>query len=369
MVRATLAVGSSPTAKTTELARVVVRFAVGAPVAPLAEIVAPMAPEPFVPEVSAPVKLTTVMDDNTDCEKVAVTVTLVSAAVAKARQISAVPSCVLVRCTRTQVRLPPATPVTVVVVAVPLPEDTKASSSSLEEEVENAAVARVVAVAVPSAKTVWSTASPPGLRTLKRTPLLEIPPAAVTTTLPLVTPLGTWATMLVALQLVTVAGMVFRVTPPLPCEGPRFVPVMVNDEPNAPPAVGATEVMAGAAVTVNVTPALATPPAAVTTTLPVTAPVGTVATMLVGLHDDTVATTVPNLTLPLPCDGPKFAPVITTEVFTAPVTGVRLVMEGAGVPRGSTMVESKLPFSVPSTSSSPLNAVAEVAVRFTPVHR
>ncbi len=154
MVRATLAVGSSPTAKTTELARVVVSVAVGAPVAPLAETVAPMAPEPFVPEVSAPVKLTTVMDDNTDCEKVAVTVTLVRAAVAKARQISDVPGCVLVRCTRTQVRPPPATPVTVVVAAVPLPEDTKASSSSLAAEVENAAVARVVAVAVPSAKTV-----------------------------------------------------------------------------------------------------------------------------------------------------------------------------------------------------------------------
>src|SRR5258708_39568883 len=137
-----LGVGSAATAKTTELARVVVRFAVGAPVAPLAVTAAPIAPEPFVPEVSAPVKLTTVMDDNTDCEKVAVIVTLVRAAVAKARQISAVPSCVLVRCTRTQVRLPPATPVTVVVVAVPLPEDTKASSSSLGEEVGNAARSR-----------------------------------------------------------------------------------------------------------------------------------------------------------------------------------------------------------------------------------
>src|SRR5258708_23094703 len=186
MVRATLAVGSSPTAKATELARVVVSVAVGAPVAALAVTAAPIAAEPLVPEVSAPVKLTTVMDDNTDCEKVAVIVTLVRAAVAKARQISAVPSCVLVRCTRTHVRLPPATPVTVVVVAVPLPEDTKASSSSLEEEVENAAVARVAAGAVPSAKTVWPTASPPRLRTLKRTPLLEMPPAALTATHPLI---------------------------------------------------------------------------------------------------------------------------------------------------------------------------------------
>src|SRR5258708_3470648 len=178
-----------------------------------------------------------------------------------------------------------------------------------------------------------------------------MPPAAVTTTLPLVTPLGTWATMLVALQLVTVAGMVFRVTPPLPCEGPRFVPVMVNDAPNAAPAAGATEVMAGAAVTVNVTPALATPPAAVTTTLPVAAPVGTVVTMLVGLHDETVATTVPNLTLPLPCDGPKLVPVMVTTEPMAPVLGARLVMAGAGV---TVNVEALLACPPPVVTTGPV---------------
>src|SRR5258708_1970471 len=157
-----------------------------------------------------------------------------------------------------------------------------------------------------------------------------MPPAAVTTTFPPVTPLGTWAMILVALQLVTVAGMVFSVPPPLPCEGPKLVPVMVNDAPNAPPAAGATEVIAGAAVTVNVTPARATPPAAVTTTLAVTAPVGTVVTMLVGLHDETAATTVPNLTLPLPCDGPKFVPVPFTTDPKAPVLCPSLVMSAAG---------------------------------------
>src|SRR6478672_3365846 len=136
-------------------------------------------------------------------------------------------------------------------------------------------------------------ATPPGLSTLNRTPLLEIPPAAVTTTFPVVTPLGTLATMLVALQLVTVAGIVLSVTPPLPWVAPKFVPVMVNDDPNPPPAAGATLVIAGAEVTVNVTPLLATPPAAVTTTLPVTAPVGTVATMLVELQLEMVAATVP----------------------------------------------------------------------------
>ena len=294
-------------------------------------------------------------------------------------------------------------------------------------------------------------ATPPGLSTLKITPLLETPPAAVTTTFPVVTPLGTWATMLVALQLLTVAGTELSVTPPLPCVAPKLVPVIVNDDPKPPPAVGEMLVIAGAAVTVNVLPLLATPPAAVTTTLPVTAPVGTVATMLVELQLEIVAANVPNFTPPLPCVEPKFdplivtteptapvfgarlvmlgagvtvnvdpllgcpptvtttrpvvvpvgtgavievalhavgveaiplkltvllacvlrklVPAITTDVPTAPAFGVRLLIVGAAVPSGRTTFESKLPFSVPSMSSSPLNAVVEVAVRFTPTQR
>lgn len=257
--------------------------------------------------------------------------------------------------------------------------------------------------------------------------------------------------MLVALQLLTVAGTELSVTPPLPCVAPKFVPVIVNDDPKPPPAAGATLVIAGAAVTVNVLPLLATPPAAVTTTLPVTAPVGTVATMLVGLQLVIVAANVPNFTPPFPCVVPKlaplivitepiapvlgarlamlgagvtvnvdpllacpptvtttgpvvapegtgavievalqavgvdaiplkltvllpcgvrkFVPAITTELATAPVLGVRLATVGAGEPSGRTTFESKFPFSVPSMSSSPLNTVVEVAVRFTPTQR
>lgn len=149
-----MAVGSSPTPKTTEFARVVVSVAVGTPVAPLALAVAPIAPDPLVPVVSTPVKLTTVMDDKTDCENVAVTVAFVRTAGAKARHISDVPNCVLVLCTSTQVRLPPAMLFTTGLVVVLRPLETNASNNSLAEAVEKAAVARVVAVAVPSAKTI-----------------------------------------------------------------------------------------------------------------------------------------------------------------------------------------------------------------------
>src|SRR5712671_3105268 len=137
--------------------------------------------------------------------------------------------------------------------------------------------------------------------------------------------------MLVALQLLTVAGIELSVTLPLPCVAPKLVPVMVNDDPNPPPAAGATLVIAGAEATVNVFPLLATPPAAVTTTLPVTAPVGTVATILVGLQRLIVAARVPNFTPPLPCVGPKFDPLIVITEPIAPEFGARLLMLGAGV--------------------------------------
>ena len=63
----------------------------GAPLLALALPVAPIAPEPLVPVVSTPAKLITVNEELTLWESVAVTVTLLSAEEAKARQISEVP--------------------------------------------------------------------------------------------------------------------------------------------------------------------------------------------------------------------------------------------------------------------------------------
>jgi hypothetical protein len=83
---------STPTPKTQELFRVVTSVALGAPGFALADAVAPTAPDPLAPDVSTPLKLTTVMDESTGADSVAVTVTFVSGAGANARQISAVPS-------------------------------------------------------------------------------------------------------------------------------------------------------------------------------------------------------------------------------------------------------------------------------------
>src|SRR3989441_384112 len=163
--------------------------------------------------------------------------------------------------------------------------------------------------------------------TVKATPLLATPPT-VTTTLPVVAPVGTGATMLVALQLVAVAVVPLNLTLLVPCVAPKFAPAIVTDAPTNPEA-GFKLVMLGAGtVTVKLTPLLATPPT-VTTTFPVVAPAGTGTTMLVALQLVGVAAVPLNLTLLVPCVAPKFAPAIVTDVPTNPDVGFRLVVLGA----------------------------------------
>lgn len=150
------------TPNTQELFRVVTSEAVGAPDAPLPPPVAPIAPDPLVPVVSVPVKLTTLIEDTTFWERLAVTVTLFNAVVAKARHISAPPGCVFVRFTRAQVNPPPVTPDT-----VRPPEDAEsaemnASRSSFGAAVENAGVVTLVAADVRSVEVMASIANCPG---------------------------------------------------------------------------------------------------------------------------------------------------------------------------------------------------------------
>src|SRR5215469_9723795 len=166
-----------------------------------------------------------------------------------------------------------------------------------------------------------------GTKTAKGTPLLARLPT-VTTTFPVVAPLGTGTTMLVALQLVGVAAVPLKVTVLVPCEAPKLVPLIVIDVPTAPDVGLRLVILAAAAVTVNATPLLATPPT-VTTTFPVVAPLGTGATMLVALQLVGVAAVPLNVTVLVPCVDPKFAPLIVIDVPTAPDVGLWLVMLGA----------------------------------------
>src|ERR1043166_9225938 len=95
-----------------------------------------------------------------------------------------------------------------------------------------------------------------GTVTVNVTPLLTRPPT-VTTTGPLVAPLGTGTVMLVPLHAVGVATVPLNVTVLVPAVVPEFVPAMVTAVPIGPD-VGLTFVMLGAGdVTVNATPLLA----------------------------------------------------------------------------------------------------------------
>jgi len=70
--------------------------------------------------------------------------------------------------------------------------------------------------------------------TVNKTPLLALP-LTVTTTLPVVAPLGTKATIELALQLViVVAGVALNFTVLAPCVEPKLLPAIVTDAPTAP---------------------------------------------------------------------------------------------------------------------------------------
>jgi hypothetical protein len=141
------------------LFRVVTSDAVGAPVAPLPPPVAPIAPDPFVPEGSAPVNVTTVTDETTFCDRFAVTVALLTTAGAKALQISAPPGCAFVRFTSAQVRPPPVTLVTVKPPDTPESAETNANSNSFGANVENAGLVTFVPDVVRSVETSLSMAN------------------------------------------------------------------------------------------------------------------------------------------------------------------------------------------------------------------
>ena len=83
------------------------------------------------------------------------------------------------------------------------------------------------------------------LTTVKLFPLLAVP-ETVTTTLPVVAPVGTVTAMLVALQLLAVAAVPLNLTVLVPCAEPNPVPVIVTEAPTAPE-VGERLVILGAA--------------------------------------------------------------------------------------------------------------------------
>src|SRR6202521_4852517 len=163
--------------------------------------------------------------------------------------------------------------------------------------------------------------------TVKLRPLLTTP-LTVTTTLPVVAPLGTGAVRLVALQLVGVATVPLNMTVLVPCVAPKFAPAIVTGVP-ATPDDGLRLVRLGAAaVAVKLMPLLAAPPT-VTTTGPVVTALGAGTTILAALQLVGIVAVPLNVTVLEARVAPKFAPAIVTVVPDTPDVGVRLVRMGA----------------------------------------
>src|SRR5436190_11215174 len=178
------------------------------------------------------------------------------------------------------------------------------------------------AVLGPTASTVTPNA---GAVTVKGTALLVRPPT-VTTTFPVVAPVGTGTVMLVALQAVGVASVPLNAIVLVPFVAPKFAPAIVTVVPTGPD-VGLSVMIDGGTVTVKETPLLPSPPT-VTTTFPVVAPVGTGTVRLAALQLVGVANVPLNATGLVPGVAPKLAPVVVTVVPTGPDVGVKLVMLG-----------------------------------------
>jgi len=140
---------------------------------------------------------------------------------------------------------------------------------------------------------------------------------------PVVAPLGTGTTILVAFQIAGVAATPLNVTVLVPWTAPNEVPKIVTKVP-ADPDVGVIPVIAG--TTVKVIPMLL-PPMVDTTTGPVVAPVGTCVVILVALQLLGIEDAPLNVTVLGPC-GPKPVPVTVTVVPQDPDAGLRLEMLG-----------------------------------------
>jgi hypothetical protein len=151
----------------------------------------------------------------------------------------------------------------------------------------------------------------------------EAPPC-VTITGPVVAVAGTATTICVLLQLVGLPAIPLKVT--APATDPKFVPLMATESP-ARAALGEMLLILGAGI-VNDVLLLAIPMLVVTTKLPLVASAGTLALMLVLLHEITGAE-VP-LKVTVPAVVPKLLPLIATAVPAVPERGATELTTGGG---------------------------------------
>ena len=136
---------------------------------------------------------------------------------------------------------------------------------------------------------------------------------------------------------------------------PKFAPAMVIELPIGPEEGVRLVMLGGGGVTVKGTALLAML-FTVATTLPVVAPAGTGRTMLVALHEEGVPVVPLNFTVLVPCEAPKFEPLMVTGVPITPEVGFMLVMLGGVTPPTFGLKAAR---AAPQTSEAPRVAVAE----------
>ena len=141
-------------------------------------------------------------------------------------------------------------------------------------------------------------------------------------------PGGTSAERLVEVEAVTCARVVLKATTLCRTALSKLLPVIVTDVPGDP-MLGVNPLMDGTldAATVNGEPLVAEPFGLVMVIGPVEAPVGTVATIVVGVAEVIVAVTPLNRTVFWPAVGLKPIPWMLTDVPTGPVLGSNSMME------------------------------------------
>jgi hypothetical protein len=179
----------------------------------------------------------------------------------------------------------------------------------------------------------------PSVITVKSAAEVAILLFTVTVIFPVVVaPEGTVTVSCVAVAFVTVATVPLTVTVLLDNVALKFVPVMTTVEPTAA-LVGVKLVMVGDALllvdTVKSPEEVAVWLLTVTVIAPDVAPEGTVIVSCVVVAAVTVAVVPLNVTVLLAAVALKLRPVMTTVVPTAPLAGVKLVIDGVGVASSS----------------------------------
>lgn len=188
---------------------------------------------------------------------------------------------------------------------------------------------------VPVIVTVVPLRAPVGLnpvivgvgKTVKLDVLYKVTPLTVTEIFPDVAPAGTVVVMLFIEEEVTTAVLLLlNLTITSPGVLLKLEPEIMTVAPTAP-LTGLKPDIVGVGITVNVPTLKTSTPLAVTASVPVVAPAGTIAVMLVAEEDETEAT-VP--LIDTVGERSKLEPLMITVAPTAPLVGVKLIMVGVG---------------------------------------